>query len=713
MRDLTNTIFGEYRLQRLLGQSAFTGSSVYLGEHLYLKTQIAIKILQAPLSEADRDNFYKEARLLTKIRHPHIVVAHTYDVDDIMPFIVMNYAPHGTLRHRYPMGTRLSHEEIIRYVAQVADALQYLHDHEQLIHCDIKPENMLLGPNDEVWLSDFGTAIATSTPPLGLSQEEISATVQYLAPEQAQGEPCIATDQYALGIVVYEWLSGTFPFNGPAAEIPLQHIYDPPPSLRAKVSTISPAAEMVVFKALAKDPRQRFASVQEFANALQTALAPAPSSAPMVRSLPAPQQQPPFSLQASTPPLAPPSVEIKAMSEINPPVQTGRPAFMPAPSLSPARQAQPSAPAPSRQQPRATRRAFVLGGMAGLVIALGGGVLLFEHLHARSKPGAQGSSQPAEQKTASPARKVVLPTSPPGTTLYTYRGHSQPVKGVAWLSNQLVASGSLDKTVRIWNAVTGQTSLLYNRHSSGVRAISVAPDNKTIASGDGNGMIRVWDTGSGVDHFAPLSDGQPQAVRCIAWSPDGHYIASGSDDSTARLWDAQTGKLLFTYLGHNGSVLGISWAPDGQWLASASDDHTVQIWSATSRSQQARLTYTGHTQRVWDVTWSPNGNFIASASQDGTVQVWNVTNGTLITRHTVPAGKAESVAWSPHGEYLAGGTDDGTVLIWNTQTARQMLSYHRQSSTIWSLPWSPDGLFIASASSDSTVQVWQAHPGTA
>jgi WD40 repeat protein/tRNA A-37 threonylcarbamoyl transferase component Bud32 len=699
----------------MLGQSKFTGSSVYLGEHIYLKTQIAIKIQQVPLSETDRDNFRKEARLLTKIRHPHIVAAHTYDVDDIMPFIVMNYAPNGTLRHRYPTGTRLFNEEIIRYVSQVADALQYLHDKEKLIHCDVKPENMLLGPNDEVWLSDFGTAIATSTEPLAQSQEEISATVQYLAPEQAQGEPCIATDQYALGVVVYEWLSGTFPFDGPADEIPMQHIYDPPPSLRDREPTISSATEMVVFKALAKDPQHRFASVQDFADALQMALKPTSYPASDTRPVTAVNPLSPVLQQTTL--LGPeepalqlptPSVEVKAMSEISPFSQTGlsdtSSAELETPVPTPSR---PPSTKPSASQQQTARRAVVLG-LASLVVALGGGVRLFEYFHASTKPATQGNAHTGKQASASPTGEPVLPTSTPGVTLYTYRGHSQPVKGVAWLSNQLVASGSLDKTVRIWNAITGQICLLYSRHSTGVRAIAVSPGDKTIASGDGSGIIHVWDTGSGIDRFAPLYDGQTNAVRSIAWSPDGRYIASGSDDSTARLWDAQAGKLFFTYPGHSGSVLSLSWSPDGQWLASASDDSTVQIWSVTSKTQQARLIYRGHTQRVWDVAWSPDGKRLASASQDGTIQIWDTTNGALIARHTVPAGKAESVAWSPHGQYLAGGTDDGTVFIWNAQTAQLTLSYHRQNSTIWSLPWSPDGLFIASASNDSTVQVWQA-----
>jgi serine/threonine protein kinase/Tol biopolymer transport system component len=719
MRDLTNTIFGEYRLLRMLGQSQFTGSSVYLGEHIYLKTQIAIKILQVPLSEADRDNFRKEARLLTKMRHPHIVAAHTYDVDDIMPFIVMNYAPNGTLRHRHPTGTRLSNEDIIRYVTQVADALQYLHDHERLIHCDVKPENMLLGPNNEVWLSDFGTSISASTAPLALSQEEISATVQYLAPEQAQGEPGIATDQYALGVVVYEWLSGTFPFNGPAAEIPMQHIYDPPPSLRARIPTISPAVEMVVFKALAKDPQHRFLSVQDFADALKIALKP--ESYPAAATAPIPQVNPLSPMLQQTTLLSPeesslqlptPSIEIKAMSEISPFSQTIQSDPQNTPEALARAQSQPPSQQSVENQYPTSRRAVVLG-LTGLVLALGGGVLLFEHFYARPEPAIQNSSHTNKRASATPTGEPALPTSTPGTTLYTYRGHSLPVKGVAWLSDQIVASGSLDKTVQIWNVVTGKNSLLYNRHNSGVKTIAASPGRKTIASGDGNGMVHVWDATSGVDHFAPLYDGHASAVRSISWSPNGLYIASGSDDSIASIWDAQTGKQFFSYHGHTGSVLGISWSPDGKLLASGSDDHTIQIWSPMSNIQQALLTYTGHTQRVWNVVWSPDGKRIASASQDGTIQIWNATNGQLIARHEVPAGKAESVTWSPNGQYIAGGTDDGTVLVWNAQTAQLALRYHRQNSTIWSLPWSPDGLFIASASNDSTVQVWQARTGNA
>jgi serine/threonine protein kinase len=158
---------------------------------------------------------------------------------------------------------------VVSYAGQVAEALQYAHD-RQLIHRDVKPENMLLGEEGEVLLTDFG--IVTIAQSSGLQQTEgVAGTAAYMAPEQLQGKPHPASDQYALGVSVYEWLTGTPPFHGSLHEIASQHILVPPPPLRQKVPTLSPAVEEVVLTALAKDHHQRFASVRAFARALEEA----------------------------------------------------------------------------------------------------------------------------------------------------------------------------------------------------------------------------------------------------------------------------------------------------------------------------------------------------------------------------------------------------------------------------------------------------------
>jgi len=142
----------------------------------------------------------------------------------------------------------------------------------RLIHRDIKPENMLIGSRDEILLSDFGIAVVAHSEH-SMTTQQMAGTLPYMAPEQIQGKPQPVSDQYSLGIVVYEWLSGSRPFQGSGAwEIMNQHLSSPPPSLREKNPTISMEVEQVVLKALSKDPQQRFASIADFAKALASAL---------------------------------------------------------------------------------------------------------------------------------------------------------------------------------------------------------------------------------------------------------------------------------------------------------------------------------------------------------------------------------------------------------------------------------------------------------
>src|SRR6266536_3979963 len=176
---------GNYRLIQLLGQGNF--SEVYLGEHIHLHTQAAIKVLHGQLASHDVESFLTEARTLAHLRHPHIIQVLDFGVEGTTPFLVMDYAPNGNLRQHHPKGTQLPLDTIISYVMQVAEALQYAHQ-EKLIHRDIKPENMLLGRNNEVLLSDFGTALVVQSTGYQSTLQEVVGTVTYMAPEQFQGK---------------------------------------------------------------------------------------------------------------------------------------------------------------------------------------------------------------------------------------------------------------------------------------------------------------------------------------------------------------------------------------------------------------------------------------------------------------------------------------------------------------------------------------------
>src|SRR5438876_1831285 len=269
MTDRVGQQLGNYRLLTLLGKGSF--AEVYLGQHLGFNQQAAIKVLHTHLTGKEAEHFQREAETIAALAHPGVVRVFDFDIEESMAFLVMEYAPNGTLRRRHPKGEVVPLPTLVSYVKQVVDALQYAHEHK-IIHRDVKPENMLLGRREEVLLSDFGLAtVAHSTSSLSASAQETGGTIAYMAPEQIEGHPRPASDQYALGAVVYEWLCGQRPFEGSLSEVLVQHVSMPPPLLRERMPTISPTVEQVVLRALAKDPKARFATVADFATALEMA----------------------------------------------------------------------------------------------------------------------------------------------------------------------------------------------------------------------------------------------------------------------------------------------------------------------------------------------------------------------------------------------------------------------------------------------------------
>jgi serine/threonine protein kinase len=270
MNDRLGQQLGNYRLIRHLGKGGF--AVVYLGEHVHLKTLAAIKVLhQVQLSNEEEAKFRAEARTIANLKHAHIIRVLDYGIQESTstPFLVMDYAPKETLRRRYAPGTRLSPHHILPYVNQAASALQYAHD-RKVIHRDVKPENMLLDENDRIRLSDFGIAVVYETS-RGMGTLDKSGTPPYMAPEQFLGRPSPASDQYSLGIVIYEWLCGMRPFDGSLGELLRQHENVVPPLMCEKVPSLSSAIEEVVQKSLAKNPEDRYASVSDFAQAFQEA----------------------------------------------------------------------------------------------------------------------------------------------------------------------------------------------------------------------------------------------------------------------------------------------------------------------------------------------------------------------------------------------------------------------------------------------------------
>ncbi len=262
---------GNYLLLEKVGQSDF--AEIYLGRHRDTQQIVAVKRLYGRMLDEEAEIFLQRTEELVGLQHRHIVSVLDYGIEDDTAYLVMDYAPQGSLRDRHPKGTRIPLETALDYVQQIASALQYIHD-RGLVHRDIKPHNMLIGMRGEVMLSDFGAMISSyslQVRPGRSYLKHFEGTVLYTAPEQLQGKPRRSSDQYALAIVIYEWLCGTWPFSGSFHEVAHQHLFVSPLPLQHHGYACPPNIERVLLRALEKDPSRRFSTITQFADELQWA----------------------------------------------------------------------------------------------------------------------------------------------------------------------------------------------------------------------------------------------------------------------------------------------------------------------------------------------------------------------------------------------------------------------------------------------------------
>ena len=365
MLDGIGRQIGTYRLVGLLGRGG--SATVYLGQHIFFNTEYAIKVWETPIQKL-KQSALVEACTVVCLKHPHIIPVHYFDVDASsgQPFLVMDYASGGNLRQWHPEGMVLPPATVCNYVGQVADALAYAHQ-RQIVHCDIKPENMLIGHRGDLLLSDFGIAAVNPSFPY-LDEQELQGTVEYMAPEIFDRRLSPKSDQYALAVVAYEWLCGAIPFSGETLlELIQRHMQQPPPSLTQRMVGISPEIEQVIFRALAKDPDKRFPGIEDFALALSNACHV------LTEGLNDPEVVTPVVV-------TPPQV---------PPIQT-----------------------PLR---KLTRRPFLVAGLAGGLVALGGVAWWVSVAHSSGPPLCMSSPSPTIASDGVMTAGVLLWGADPGT----------------------------------------------------------------------------------------------------------------------------------------------------------------------------------------------------------------------------------------------------------------------------------------------------------
>jgi serine/threonine protein kinase len=278
---------GRYHFIRLLGSGGM--GEVYLVEDPRIKQQVAIKVIRAESAPYPDDNATKEASRLFEreaiavagLDHPHILPLFDYGEavlhGNLLTYLVMPYRPEGSLLdwlRRRGNAKLLSPQEVAQIIGQTAGALQHAHD-RQIIHQDVKPSNLLVREqketpnNPDILLADFG--IAKSTTATASISQVIRGTPTYMAPEQWEAQPVVATDQYALAVMAYELLTGRPPFQGGSVQMMYQHLKvqaEPPSQFNPRMST---GIDAVLLQALAKKPGERYASVSAFANAFRQA----------------------------------------------------------------------------------------------------------------------------------------------------------------------------------------------------------------------------------------------------------------------------------------------------------------------------------------------------------------------------------------------------------------------------------------------------------
>jgi len=750
MLDLVGKDLGRYHILERLGEGGM--ATVYKAYDTRLERHVALKVIRPDVGQGEEmlKRFEREAKALAQLTHPNIVHINDYGEQGGLPYVVMDFLPGGTLKQK--LGQPMAFPEAARLLAPIARALEYAHQ-QKIIHRDVKPANILLTQSNAPMLSDFGIAKILES----RSKTELTATgagigtPEYMAPEQWLGKAESRTDIYALGIVFYELVTGRRPYTAdtPAA-ILLKHINDPLPSPRQFVRDLPYQVEQVLNKALAKNPEDRFQTMGEFADRLEQLatssrvgatrtvsaanggatelVQPAGTSMKPPANWPAAGSRSP----ATPPPPSRPYVVPGSYSGTGSYPNTGAsPATGPRPATGPysVTGAVPEV-IPQKRNPRVV---WLIAGLS-VVLALcliggiAGGAYIVERMNltatgplptslvlASADAGTstvtlaaaltETPPPPSAQVGTETSSAPLVPTPMPIPPIATATGHSGAVASIAFSPDgQWLASGSDDKTVRLWkwNGTAIDYLLELQGHTNGVVGVAFSPDGSKLATASRDNTVRVWapQTAS----LLQTLEGHTAAVRSVAFSPDGRFLASGSEDGTVRLWKADTGELVQTLRDASAApderVFAIAFSPDAQTLAAAGT--ATRLWSVSGPADQPlrRLNVSANA-----VAFSPDGRTFATGG--ASIQIWDSASG-QIQRSMGSNEKPElSVAFSPDGQRLAAGNESPLARAWNTATGALQLTFSGPEADVKAVAFSPDGRYLAGVSTDKVVRVWQ------
>ena len=756
---------GKYTILRVLGRGGM--GIVYEALDTELHRKVALKMmLGSPHADPeetrlDEERFLREARLSANLaKHPNVVGVYEAGVIEGRRFLAMEYIA-GRPMSEWRRDGSVTIRRQVSLLRDVAVAVHHAHEHG-IIHRDLKPENVLIDAKHQPHVTDFGLAkSAGKDVSLSLTiSGMIVGTPAYMSPEQARGLKGIdrRTDVYALGVMLYEILTGRTPFIGDTAvELLLKAIKDEvtPPS--RFVATTDRAVENICLKALARQPKDRYASAEAFAKDLARWL-----KGEEVRVVPPRPRKVfrfgAFGLSISVAIGAAAAVLLvigrpdvggtsRSRPEADRRVAAARPrsaaarpaAGVPAPAdeagsdqtANDLERRIAQATKQAEEKTRAELEAKNQAGKAELAAAqreaetarkelaeLRQAQELLAAAPAPASPAAAvapPAAVPAEAVTdaeedSAPRSGRVTPApngaSPAAWTRAVLPGHADLVIAAAFSPDgKILATGGRDLAVKLWDPAEGRLLATLEGSKSWVFAVAWSPDGRRLASVSArpDPVVRIWDVAG--RKILRVLEGHTVSVMGVAWSRDGRFIASGGGDRTVRLWDPETGRELASLTGHAGMVRAVAFSPDGKTLASAGFDGTIRLWDVGARKERRSLT--GHVKSVKAVAFSPDGVRLASAGEDGTVRIWNAKSGDSISVLNAHPGVATAAAFSPtDGKLLATTGDEGLVKLWNAIDGTERATLTGHSDFIQAVAFSPDGKTLATGGGDRTIRLW-------
>ncbi len=683
----------------------------------------------------------REREILASLNHPNI--SQLFDAgfaEDGQPYLALEYVS-GTPLNQYCDEHRLTVHERLTLFGQVLGAAQYAHAH-LVIHRDLKPSNILVSEDGQAHLLDFGVAkllIQGEAKETQLTQLGGRAlTPDYAAPEQIAGASITpAADVYALGVMLYELLTGERPYRlkrdsrGALEEA----ILEAEPVAPSRLSIGEAAAEArgttakrlaralkgdldtITSKALKKSPNERYPTANAFGEDIarflsgEVVLAQPDSVAYRVRKFVRRYR------------VAVAGVSILFLTLAAGLVATTYEARIASAQRDAALQAQ------RRSLTQAAAGRLTYGDVPG---ALG---IILEVLSSRTGKGGytpdalnvfqEGRAADAQvlafsghtdilfAAAFSPDGRRIVTASIDGTarlwdaasgrSLQVLRGHSDKVWGAAfWPEGRRSEPFSDDKTARVWDGASGAPLQGLGGHADNINSADFSPEGERIVTASNDKTARVWDAASGQQ--LRVLGGHAVDVYGGAFSPDGRHIVTASDDKTARVWDAASGEPLHVLRGHTDTVGSAAFSPDGHRIVTASDDKTARVWDAATGEPLRVLS--GHTDGLDSAAFSPDGRRIVTASVDGTARVWDTTSGTqlhVLIGHTL---FLMSAAFSPDGRRIVTASHDKTARVWDTESGRQLRVLSGHTDRLRSAQFSPDGQHIVTASYDRTARLW-------